>query len=83
MEANPLSRAPWKNLGHSPTKNLGGLTEKGTQLEHTYKLYTSGQLTGYIPVSRRCQTRHGRTDGQYAILRLAWFIEPLPDNHSR
>ena len=32
----------------------------------------------------RCRTRHTRThrwtDGQYTILSLAWFTEPLPDN---
>ena len=34
------------------------------QLEHTYKPYTGGQLTGYIPVDVRCRTRHARTDAR-------------------
>ncbi len=33
------------------------------------------------PVTVRCQTSL-ETDGQCAILRLAWFTEPLPDKNT-
>ncbi len=53
--------APLKILGR-PQKSRGHVKKKycqGAQLEHTYKPYTGGQLTGYIPVRMRWRTRHG------------------------
>ena len=70
--------------GPTPQKNLEGSPKnwrQGAQLGHTYRPYTGGQLTGYIPVNLRCRTRHGHRDGQYGILCPARFTEPLPDNY--
>ena len=41
------------------------------------------ELTPYISVTVRCQTRHAHINRQYAILRLARFTEPLPDNKEK
>ncbi len=55
------------NVGRPPN-SIGGRPEKnfwwGTLLDHITKLYTNGQLTADNPVSRSCQTRHGRTNEQ-------------------
>ncbi len=54
---------------------------QGTQLEHTYKLYTDWQLNALIPYTMRCQTRHTWTDNVQIVV---WPVtEPLPDNDRR
>ncbi len=81
-------RRKWKFLDPTPQKIRGHVPPpkkcQGAQLQHTYKPYTGGQLTGYIPVNMRCRTSqartHARSRWQCPILRLARFAEPLPDN---
>ncbi len=62
----------------APPKEITGGVTGGTTRAYPQAIY---RWTGSIPVNVRCRARHARTDRQYAILRLARFTEPLPDNY--